>query len=58
MKKEKRISGSVFAKIVAFFVVAISTIVGVAAAGGMLFMLNTNAYNYHHYTDIYFVQIQ
>lgn len=46
MKKEKRISGSVFAKIVAFFVLALSSIAGIAAFGSVLLMLNTNAYNY------------
>lgn len=46
MRKEKRISGSVFAKIVVFFVLAISSIIGIAAVGGVLIMLNTNAYNY------------
>lgn len=46
MRKEKRISGSVFAKIVAFFVLAISSIVGIAAVGSVVLLLNTNAYNY------------
>lgn len=46
MRKEKRISGSVFVKILAYFMLAISTIVGMAAAGGVLLILNNDGYNY------------
>lgn len=48
MKKENKITGSVFAKIVAFFVLAISTIVGLIAVFVSFMLYDLGAYDYKY----------
>lgn len=47
-KTEKKISGSLFAKMIAFFVLAISTITGLVTAFCSIVLYEWNAYNYQN----------
>lgn len=46
MKKEKKITGSILAKVVAFFLLGISTIATVALIGVLALLTNAGAYDY------------
>lgn len=46
MRDKKRLTGSTFAKIVAYFLLAISIFVGGVCAGGTLYMASNEVYNY------------